>query len=42
VILRISVQELPDSELRLERYEGKMFGGRNMNLERFYEAYMEI
>jgi hypothetical protein len=35
VILRILVQELPNSELRLERYGGKKFGWQNWNLERF-------
>jgi hypothetical protein len=42
VIPRISTQESPNLELWLERYEGKMFEGRNMNLERFYRAYLEI
>jgi hypothetical protein len=31
MILRIFVQESPDSELRLKRYEGKKFRGRNWN-----------
>jgi hypothetical protein len=29
--MRILAQEPPDSELRLKRYEGKKFRGRNWN-----------
>jgi hypothetical protein len=40
MILRILAQESPNSELRLEIYEGLKFGGKNWKFGNILGAYL--